>query len=269
MSSDYAVFSSPPPANDPSAGRAMGPPPIPVMTPGSGGRVEPLDGRANATRVTVWISTGLAVLGVATGIYYAQTVAGYRDGSVDLDGLIGVENLHRGTAIVSLAMLFVSGITTMMWLHRLTSNTEALRPGEGDHEAKWAILGWIVPFLNFVRPQQMIKQAWSLTRPRDRNTAAAPRIVRSWWAAFLAASLLPRLAIAGGQQPALDDVIFSTYVVVVSNMALVAAGVLFVSVVSRLTARHNDLIQEIYTAGAPPASVWPLAVPAPPAPAGF
>ncbi len=73
-----------------------------------------------------------------------------------------------------------SNILFMIWLYRAHKNLAALNVGPLRYKSHWAITGYFVPFLNFYRPFQVVREVWkgSTGAPADQPTSP---LVRVWW----------------------------------------------------------------------------------------
>lgn len=92
------------------------------------------------------------------------------------------------------------GVLFITWLYQ-ARRSDAMNPAELHHTSGWAIGGWFVPFLNLVRPYQMVQ---------DVNRASTSRggdhpVVLAWWLAFLAANVVERVASAMAPTDATAD----------------------------------------------------------------
>lgn len=221
------------------------PPPFEPVTPVSPtGTVKPVDALAKVAQVLVSLTTACFGVGVVTTLVYARSIRSYQAGSSTLQRVLDIESLDVALAFSGLGLLVLSGIATMAWLYTLTKNTEVLGVGHLEHAPKWAIIGWIVPFLNFVRPLHMVQQSWRLTASRSQPTVSPPQLLQQWWGLFIVSGLIGNFASQGGMTPTLDQLVFNSYSGAVSSVLLVGAGVIFVIVIGRLTSRHNALVDE-------------------------
>ena len=91
--------------------------------------------------------------------------------------------------IVLIAASLVAGVLFATWLWRSYKNLEAFGVAP-VHKTSWAFWGWIVPFMNLVRPKQIVDEMWLASSPglpagtRDDHPVI-PMWVHAWWAVFL------------------------------------------------------------------------------------
>lgn len=87
----------------------------------------------------------------------------------------------------------LTGVVFLVWLRRVYSNIAALRGRPPRHSKGWVVGSWFVPFLNFVRPKQIVNDVWVASEPDFESTpdfqeVGPPRFLIVWWVLFLAAS---------------------------------------------------------------------------------
>ena len=70
---------------------------------------------------------------------------------------------------MSIVLLVCVGLL-IAWTHRLYRNLEPLGFRELRFGSGWAVGGWFVPFLNLVRPKQIVNDIW-----RAGDPALGPR----------------------------------------------------------------------------------------------
>ncbi len=94
-----------------------------------------------------------------------------------------------------LACLGVTGVCFVAWLHRVRVNARALGARRLGYRRAWTVLGFLVPFLNIVRPYRVVREVWRASDPRGSDPVAwqrlrAPRRLALWWGSFVAYGLL-------------------------------------------------------------------------------
>jgi len=99
---------------------------------------------------------------------------------------------------------------------------------------------WFVPFLNFVRPIQMIYDAWRGSRPHDGGDHV-PAVFGLWWALWLVLYPVERMA---SQQTlraeTAEEYISASHSTVFANTVQIAAALGAIVVVRRLTGRQRE-----------------------------
>jgi hypothetical protein len=107
-----------------------------------------------------------------------------------------MEALHPVMGRLWLARLLMTVAANgafMAWLY-VTYRAFARRGAHMRYRSHWAVTGFFVPFLNFVRPYQVVSDAWrgavSLRQPAGAGHVATPLVVKFWWALIWAAIIV-------------------------------------------------------------------------------
>lgn len=136
------------------------------------------------------------------------------------------------------ATMPIGAITFLFWFRRAYGNAIAL-----GHRAAfapgWAVGAWFVPILNLVRPYQIASAMW---RHAGRRVSS-PSLLGFWWACFLTARVSTRIGavlIAADR----DDTRLFVTLAIAADVAGVAAGVLAILFVQRLTRAHEAMVPE-------------------------
>jgi hypothetical protein len=198
----------------------------------------------------------------------------------------------RWVAIDGFVFLVCAGVF-ITWFFQAYKNlrrlgVQGLRYGNG-----WAIGSWFVPLLGLARPKEITNDIWRGSEPGADVSGGwrqvpVPKLVHWWWGLFLAQGALvyigqqmtqsgyDKLSTFGGLSDGFSQIKSGTTVEVIGEIVTLAAIVVAIQVVARLTERL-DQIREEAIAQAPPAPQAtqhqsypppppPYAQPQPPAP---
>jgi hypothetical protein len=153
--------------------------------------------------------------------------------------------------VVSLA----GGIVFIVWFRRMHMNLRALgvipRHGSG-----WAIGGWFVPFLNFVRPKQIANDIYKGsspdTPPNDPNWMHRPvsPLLDWWWGFWIASTILWRTWDNTSRDAAIDSLQTSSMIEAISHLVTFVAAVLAIVVVRMMNERQEQRAQR-FSVGQP------------------
>jgi len=169
--------------------------------------------------------------------------------NLDPDGVFDtVQVQYQLSVLLSLLLLAVSTVTFLTWFHQVRVNAELFDPYGHRRSRGWAIAGWFVPVVAFWFPRQIAGDVWQASARPDDLGVRAPQsqtLLNWWWAAFLGFCLLGRI----GQRLNDDAVDADTYRqsmlwLIASDAAEVAAAVLAVLLVRRLTAAQEARVAE-------------------------
>ncbi len=78
------------------------------------------------------------------------------------------------TTTVAIGLFAAGGLLTIGWTMRAYRNLPALAVGDLRYGTSWALLGWITPGFNFIRPKQVVDDIWRGSHPQ------APPFSSSW-----------------------------------------------------------------------------------------
>jgi hypothetical protein len=167
----------------------------------------------------------------------------------DVQAGIGALYLLSTLIQVVLAGLFIA------WFHRAYKNLERTSVAELRYSTGWAIGGWFIPVFNWIRPKQIVNDVWrageSGAEVRDgswRSRPVAP-LVHWWWGAWIASTILYAAGsvLSGGSgdviagREEIESEQTATSIEAVAALLGVAAAILAVRVVRRLTSRGDEL----------------------------
>lgn len=192
------------------------------------------------------LTTVVSAVGLGGEFVYARSLAQViaAPATAGAEGLSGLEVVLGVVGILELLLTLGTGVLFIAWFH---GSHKALPPGtsrQSRHSPGWAIGSWFVPFLNLVRPKQMMDDLWELAGHRPRPNAPflgqgrAPSVVGWWWAAFLLAQLAGQAASNSlDLAPDLAALRTDSIVFVIQGVLVVAAGCLAIWLV--MSIRHR------------------------------
>lgn len=146
--------------------------------------------------------------------------------------------------------LFLAGIAFIWWFHRAYRNLSPHGIAELRFSSRWAIGGWLVPFLNLARPKAIANDIWKgstgIARgQRNRwNELPIPALLNWWWGCWIAGSALGYVAArmigdaalnATSIQHALHQERTGAYLDQLASLVLIVGAVLAIVIVSRVS----------------------------------
>lgn len=150
---------------------------------------------------------------------------------------------HAALGVLQLLAFIATGTVWLLWLHQAYRNLRLVGTKRSRFTARWAVGYWFVPFLNFVRPYQIVKELWQRSESlndRDSFTGLpAPALLPWWWGTYLT-GLLGRLqaTLALGAR-SLHEPSSVTDATIVGDAAGVVAAVLAIMVVRGISGRQQ------------------------------
>ena len=203
--------------------------------------------------VVVAFAVGLLVIAAVTAAAIQQVDVATREltapGSVAPERLAAVDRWRTGWSRAVLLVDLVGLGLLSLWTRRLYGNLRPLGTKDLRFDEGWALRGWFVPFLNLVRPKQIVDDIWRASDPMRRPTEAWDERPLSnllhWWWFFWVVLCLPTLLLA-----LLPALVFSLEAGSVEDAKFIGSfvgwcgpgqmlfGLLTISVVVRTTSRQ-------------------------------
>jgi hypothetical protein len=141
-------------------------------------------------------------------------------------------------------LLAATAIAFIVWFWRAYRNLEALGL-PARHAAGWAIGGWFVPFLNFVRPKQIANDLWGAVgaaRDAEPEPPGGSVLLAFWWAAWLGALVAIPLALDRSEHPTIEQMLHTNAVYLARAAVFVVATVLAFVVVRTITRAQHAVL---------------------------
>jgi hypothetical protein len=155
------------------------------------------------------------------------------------------DSRQQAIALLQIGALVFGALFFIRWFLDAYRNVDPLG-GSRDFTAKWAGWAWFVPILSLWRPKQIANEIWRASDPdhADENPSeAAPLwgVLTLWWACWIASNFLSqfgaRMAFRGDTAAGLRN---STAAYLIGDSIDIAAAVLAIAVIRRITARQEE-----------------------------
>jgi hypothetical protein len=161
--------------------------------------------------------------------------------AVDMERAAQIDAANVKIAIVLVAVVLALFTAFIIWFHRAHANVRDAKATTLRYGSGWAIGGFFVPFLNFVRPAQVMNDVWSGTAELPGEPRAARRRRRTtsplaawWWGMHMFGGVL---GYAGANLVQPDQLLAGSWLSIVASVAAIvsaAAGIELVRSVTRL-----------------------------------
>lgn len=138
----------------------------------------------------LWISLGIEVVSMLSdfgqmALLDRPYTLAEADANDARQGLIG---------LAYLGIFIVTGIVFLKWIYRANVNCRAFGADGMRFTPGWAIGYYFIPFLNFVRPYQSMKEIWQVSHnPSSWNSQPGSALLGWWWALWLISGLLGQM----------------------------------------------------------------------------
>lgn len=230
-----------------------------------------LRGLATGLTVVLWTTVGALVLAALAALRERGEYADAFESFSAYESFEDAEALAGGLLFIALLGMLAIAVLLIIWMWRAAKDLEALGRFGPSLGAGWAIGGWFVPLASLVLPCIVAVDLWKgsdATIPggnADWKRARTSPLVGLWWAAWVGANLLGTAFSfsqpEGDTYATTDDYLLQNTFQIAWLLALVAAGVLCVFVVRRITARLEETLAAQHAAwhtaqaAAPPTAV--------------
>ena len=207
------------------------------------------DRKARWTKALLFGTLAISVVAIFSNLLQMGLLARAASGGISQAEAASNDARQQLIGVIQVVLYLATGVTFLVWFHRVHKNLPGLGGRQLKYSPGWAVGGFLVPFLNLVRPLQVMREAWHGSDPsgleRDmgpsgpslRNQLGTPALMGWWWAFFLISgflgNLIMRMSFAENQT--LDQLKTLTTLMVFSDVLDVPSAILAISLVSRIT----------------------------------
>ncbi|MFI0784600.1 DUF4328 domain-containing protein [Streptomyces lydicus] len=136
----------------------------------------------------------------------------------------------------SMLVWIAAGIGVVVWLWRARINSELMSGAAAHRRARgWVVGAWTTPVANLWIPYQVVSDVWRASAPRRTVPVG---LINAWWALFVVANFVVK-PIQWRMSSTFDseqDVLSNANVTTLLTVLYMAAGLLLVLIVRRVTA---------------------------------
>lgn len=242
-----------PPPNNPANNPIYAPPP-------SYNRVQPFEsGHTRALLVIIFLAAGifLDVITIASDFMQVNLLSDVLAGR-EVSAAAADSN---DTRVMLLGIIYtlnflLTVVFFLMWFHRAYRNLPALGADGLEHTPGWAVGGFFVPFLNLVRPFQIMREVWKASSPEVALTdgvswqyAASSPLLAVWWGAWLVSNVLGQLVFRfSSDAKRAEDFITLSYLDIASSFVTIIAAALVILIIRTIDARQTEKHRLLTTA---------------------
>jgi tetratricopeptide (TPR) repeat protein len=153
--------------------------------------------RAQITVIALGVCALISVMIIVNSLMTIEFFQRLARGNYTMAEATALDERARALALFEAGAYLVTAIIFLFWIHRAYKNHEQLSRHSTAYSPNWAVGGFFVPFLNWVRPYQVVREMWdeSQAGAQDELLLAAPShaIIITWWLTFLAMNLISRM----------------------------------------------------------------------------
>jgi hypothetical protein len=182
------------------------------------------------------------------------------DGSqVTLAEATASDNRVTASARLWLVVLVATVVVWLIWQHHAHANLEAVGVTGLEYSPGWAVGWWLIPIANLWKPFQVNRELWKASSGvSDWRSLATWPLLGWWWASWISAGVLGRIA-AGARQGAETpmEIRSADIIDLLSTVVVVASAVLAILLVRSVLARQDRPTPAVPHMPAPPGSQPP------------
>lgn len=159
-------------------------------------------------------------------------------------GESATELLYVGVALLRLVIFIATAVAFVTWLHRAYRNLPALGAVRPDTTPGWAVGYFFIPFVNLVKPFQVVREIWHESMPGDEARegfggvsarSGTPPLIGWWWAFWIIANVAGRVSDrVVDMVGTIEGMLRASWVLMASDALFIIAAVLAILVVKRI-----------------------------------
>ena len=193
------------------------------------------------------MSLFLAVLGFSYALFHRDPYSPEESGSMSI-----VFQLMALFLYLEPFARVLTIIVFLAWVFRAHKNLSGLKVRGLEYTPGWAVGLWLIPFVNFVKPFQIMREIWHGSDPENednnKHTRAqkeTPEILGFWWGVLLAAIFTGYIANIMAGSKTIEENTFYPAALVLSTLLRFAAFVLIILIIKEITRRQELRFQNL------------------------
>ncbi|MER6250507.1 DUF4328 domain-containing protein [Streptomyces sp. NPDC001584] len=204
-------------------------------------------GLATAVTVLLCVTGGVNLLSAGVNVFTMSLMNDLdADPARDPSATTDLSDILTGlTGLLQLLMYLATAAVFVVWFHRVRVNGGIFRDSAFTQAPGWAIGWWFVPVAHLFQPFVIARQIWRASTqlgPDGTPVRVSTAPLTAWWAVWVAASIVGRFSstvYTGAETP--GEMAAAAGLGIGSDLLMVAAAVLAVIFVRRLTALQNTM----------------------------
>lgn len=211
--------------------------------------IKPNKERAKGAIILLWIMLALEVLMfISDYMEYSLLQRALNGGGVDYQDATSNDTRQLLIGILYLIAIIISGIFFINWFRRAYNNLYLLKVPRLSYSESSAGWSWFVPFLNFVRPYQIMKETWEstddiLNRYTNYQHNFKINTVNMWWGLWIIQGILGYI---GSRMYLTDDInlyLTGSIMGMISNFLATIGAFVAIKMIKEYSQMENALAQ--------------------------
>jgi hypothetical protein len=206
--------------------------------------------RAKQVIVFLWISVVIALVMFISDFAQYNLLEQLGNGTASYEEADANDVRQGLIAIIYLGTAIATGIIFIRWFRRAYHNLS--RAGlNTEFSEGWAAGAWFVPFMNLGRPYKIMKEIWEGTlvlldriKPGHADYIEGKTLIGFWWFCWIVDSVFSQISSRMAWNSSdIDTLMTSTALGMVSSLFSIAAGLLIITVVKKISAVENEVYE--------------------------
>lgn len=180
------------------------------------------------TRFSIYAQVAISAIAIVSGYLQIEVLTALGDGAFAsqdaADAAAQANDERQGlVALVQLAVLVISGVLILRWIHRANWNARALGAQGMTFTPGWSVGWYFVPIANLWKPYQAMQEIWKASKnPSAWSAETVPQLVGLWWGLWILYSLAGNTAFRISMRAdEIHEHINATWVTIASDVATV------------------------------------------------
>jgi hypothetical protein len=218
-----------------------------------------LPGNTRAVMAVVMLTVSIltAVAGLATGGLQLSVISRQNlQQPAEEERAELIDTLYGLTGVASFLAYVGTVVAFCLWIYRAHKNLSLLHVRGLQYTDGWAVGAFFVPFLNLVRPYQIVQEMWRASHPMRIDTPTTwqdikgSALVGTWWGGWLLMNFVSNIAtqLMLFPEDGHNKEFVGTALMLVADGIAIIAALLAILVIRGIWARQDARLHELQQA---------------------
>lgn len=155
-------------------------------------------------------------------------------------------DVRQGLLGLSYIIVFVvTAIAFLKWVYRANLNSRGFGAEDMRFSPGWSVGYYFIPFLNFVRPYQSMKEIWQVSlNPIDWKSVEGSPLLGWWWGLWLVSGLLGRIVLRTSRDAeTIEALQFSTALSILSGFIGIVLCLVTLRLIKKISKMQEQLVE--------------------------
>lgn len=202
--------------------------------------------RANAVYIVFIILLATTLITIVSDFMQANLLNSFKSGIEDATAATANDTRVSAIAIGNLVVNICCIVFFILWFRRAYCNLYLTQEVNMLYTEGWAAGAWFVPFINLVRPYQIMNEIWNKTQEATKNLLSFKNssLVGWWWALYIISRIISNISYrVFNDNSSIDSLLTATYVQIFSNCIEVCSVIITIVMVKKTAAIEAKLYE--------------------------